>query len=98
MRRGTEHAQDRQVDPIEVVVVSTEACELCADAEAALAELATELPLRVRAVAATSEEGRSAIADHRPSMLPLVLLDGAVFSVGRLPRRKLRHVLGGDRT
>jgi len=31
--------------------------------------------------------------DHRAPMYPLVLLDGVLFSSGRLPRRKLARLL-----
>ena len=77
----------------EVVVVSAPACHLCADAQAALAELATDHPLDVRVVEAASDEGRRIVTAHRPGMFPIVLVDGALFSVGRLPRGKLRRLL-----
>jgi len=40
------------------------------------------------------------VAVHRPAMNPLVLVDGAFFSSGRLPRKKLITLLErrGDRT
>ena len=81
--------------PHDVLVVSAPACHLCADAETALHDLAHEYPLCVRTVAAHSEEGRRVIAEHRPGMFPVVLVDGVLFSVGRLPRGKLRRLLAG---
>jgi len=81
------------VTPPDVLVVSAPACHLCADAEAALAELALAYPLNARSVDASSEEGRRLVAALRPGMFPVVLVDGAVFSVGRLPRGKLRKLL-----
>jgi glutaredoxin len=77
----------------DVLVVSAPACHLCADAERALAELACSYGLNVRAVEASSDEGRHVVAEHRPAMFPVVLIDGAMFSVGRLPRGKLRKLL-----
>lgn len=79
----------------EVVVVSAPGCHLCADAEKALEELARDHPLDVRVIEASSEEGRRAVTVHRPGMFPVVLVDGALFSVGRLPRGKLRQLLEG---
>ena len=79
--------------PAEVLVVATPACHLCVDAETALAELSQSYPLAVRAVAASSDEGRRVVAEHRPGMFPVVLVDGVMFSVGRLPRGKLRKLL-----
>lgn len=79
--------------PPDIVVVSAPSCHLCADAQTALTELAREYPLAVRAVEAASDEGRRVVAVHRPGMFPVVLVDGALFSVGRLPRGKLRRLL-----
>lgn len=79
--------------PPDVLVVSAPACHLCADAETALAELTHSYALNVRTIEASSDEGRRVVAEHRPALFPVVLVDGAVFSVGRLPRGKLRKVL-----
>ncbi len=76
-----------------VTVVHTTACHFCDDARQALGELAREYPLRVVTVAADAPEGQRLLAEHRVGMFPLVLLDGAFFSQGRLPRRKLRKLL-----
>lgn len=76
-----------------ITVVHTPACHLCADAEEVLAELGREIPLTVEPVAAGSAAGAALVARHRPGMFPLVLVDGALFSTGRLPRRKLRALL-----
>ena len=80
-----------------VTVVHTDACHFCEDAQDALAEIARELPLRLELIPATSAAGAQLVRAHRPAMFPLVLVDGAYFSVGRLPRRKLRTVLAGRR-
>ncbi|KQY47958.1 glutaredoxin [Cellulomonas sp. Root137] len=79
--------------PVPVVVVHAEACHLCDDAVEALTELSRTLPLEVRVVELESAEGASLVAVHRPAMNPLVLVDGAYFSAGRLPRKKLVKVL-----
>ena len=78
---------------VEVVVVTSPACHLCEDALGALAELAREFPLSVREVDIRSEEGVAFVERHRPPMPPAVLLNGALFSCGRLPRKKLRRLL-----
>lgn len=78
-----------------VTVVHTVACHFCEDAQAALAELAGEFALTVELVAATEPRGAALIRQHGPGMFPLVLVDGEFFSVGRLPRRKLRRLLAG---
>ena len=76
-----------------VTVVHSPACHFCDDARTALGELAGQFPLAVELVAASDPRGAALLARHRAAMFPLVLLDGAFFSSGRLPRRKLRNTL-----
>jgi len=76
-----------------VTVVHAEACHFCDDAEQALALLAEEFPLEVTVIEVDSAEGRRLVDVHRPAMNPLVLVDGAYFSSGRLPRKKLTRLL-----
>lgn len=77
----------------DVLVLTSDACHLCGDAMDALEELAREHPLAIRSVAMDSEEGRALAERHRPPMPPAVLIDGELFSSGRLPRKKLRRLL-----
>ena len=76
-----------------VVVVTAPACHFCEEAIEHLAELATRHPLDVREVEITSADGARLVAEHRPALSPLVLVDGQFFSAGRLPRRKLDALL-----
>lgn len=79
----------------EVVVLSSPGCHLCEDALRALGDLAREFHLSVREVDMTSAEGARLIEVHRPLMPPAVIVDDRLFSVGRLPRKKLRRELEG---
>lgn len=79
--------------PAFVTVVESEACHFCADAQRALTELARDYPLTVRTIDVRSTEGQGLMQRHGAAMSPLVLLEGQFFSHGRLPRRKLRHLL-----
>ncbi len=79
--------------PAQITVVESDGCHFCADAADALAGLAASFPLRVRTVDARSETGSELMRRHRAAMSPLVLLDDAYFSSGRLPRRKLEKAL-----
>ena len=81
-----------------VTVVHSPACHFCEDALAALDELRRAVPLEVDVVAASDPRGRELLGRHRPGMFPLVLVDGAFFSAGRLPRAKLQALLGARRT
>jgi glutaredoxin len=82
------------VHPVQVTVVHAPACHFCEDARAALDELGRVHALTVAFVEADSDRGRELIERHRAPMFPLVLVDGAFFSSGRLPRRKLVKLLG----
>jgi alkyl hydroperoxide reductase subunit AhpF len=79
--------------PTAVTLVHAEACHFCNDAEQALALLAERFALEVSMVEVDSAEGRRLVDVHRPAMNPLVLVDGAYFSAGRLPRKKLTRLL-----
>jgi hypothetical protein len=76
-----------------ITVVRTTACHLCADAQDALVELGHTFPIRVEVLDPDTGHGQALVGAHRPAMFPLVLVDGAFFSAGRLPRRKLRALL-----
>jgi glutaredoxin len=76
-----------------VTLLVTTGCHYCEDARGELAARADLGDLELIVVSVDSEQGRELQATHRPSMFPLVLVDGKPFSVGRLPRRKLDRVL-----
>ncbi len=76
-----------------MILLSSAGCHLCEDARVSLAALATEFPISVREVDMASPEGRDLVGRYRPPMPPAILVNGAMFSVGRLPRKKLRRVL-----
>jgi hypothetical protein len=80
-------------EPVGITVVESQACHFCADAHQVLTELGTAYPLRIDTLDVRSEAGRALMTRHRAPMSPLVLLDGAFFSNGRLPRRKLERLL-----
>ena len=80
-------------DPVRITVVTAAACHFCDDAQAVLAELAQAYPLAMRQVAADSPDGQALLHAHGAGMFPLVLVVGAFFSAGRLPRRKLARLL-----
>ena len=79
--------------PIEVVVVRSPACHLCEEALDALDQMRRRFSLDVRVVEIDSPEGRTIVARHRPAIPPAVLIDGRLFSSGRLPKKKLQRAL-----
>ena len=76
-----------------VTVVHAPGCHFCEDAEENLADLAREFSLDVHSLDASDPRGAALVRQHRAPMYPLVLVDGAFFSFGRLPRGKLRKLL-----
>jgi hypothetical protein len=81
----------------EVVVLTSAGCHLCDQALATLEELSRDFSLVVREVAMDSAAGKWLVALHRPPMPPAVLVNGKLFSCGRLPRKKLVRLLGKER-
>ncbi len=77
----------------EVVLLTKEDCHFCEQAKDVLARLRGEYELRVREVALESEEGRTLALEAAAPFPPVVLLNGATFSYGRLSERKLRKAL-----
>jgi glutaredoxin len=76
-----------------VTLLVTTGCHYCEDARGELTARADVGELELEVVSVDSQQGRALQAVHRPSMFPLVLIDGDAFSVGRLPRRKLDKTL-----
>lgn len=76
-----------------VTVVTAPACHFCEDALSALTGLARAYPLTIDEVAADTPAGQALLGRHGTGMFPLVLIDGAFFSAGRLPRRKITRLL-----
>ena len=76
-----------------ITVVPSPACHFCDEADRVLAELARDHAFALERVPFDTPEGRRMVAEHRPPLSPLVLVDGRFFSSGRLPRRKLERLL-----
>lgn len=79
--------------PTQITLVHAEACHFCTDASRVLDEVSANFPIEVTGVNVASDQGAALVALHRPAMSPLVLVDGAFFSQGRLPRKKLEALL-----
>jgi glutaredoxin len=86
-------SQQSMSGPHRITLVQSEGCHFCDDAHRAVTDLARTYTLEVDTVDAHGELGRWLMQTHRASMSPLVLVDGEFFSHGRLPRRKLEHLL-----
>ncbi|HLA66972.1 MAG TPA: glutaredoxin domain-containing protein [Acidimicrobiia bacterium] len=80
--------------PIEVTLVTASGCHFCEDATRLLEDLGRSVPLAVRVVSLTSEEGRELAVRHRVPFPPILIIDGVLFGHGRISRRKLERRLG----
>ncbi|HQZ84237.1 MAG TPA: glutaredoxin [Actinomycetota bacterium] len=77
-----------------LTLVTAPGCHFCEDAHRTVKSLIEHgTPLELEVVEATSPAGFALLAEHRPAMNPLILIDGTYFSAGRLPRRKLQALL-----
>lgn len=77
----------------QITVVESSACHLCEAASEALARLAKRYPIDVLTLDSSSDDGRHLLEAHRSPMSPLILVDGKLFSWGRLSERKLSKLL-----
>lgn len=77
-----------------ITMVEAPGCHFCAEAHEALAALVHQgHPIEISTVDAWSAEGQALMQRHRAGLSPLVLVDDAFFSHGRLPRRKLDRLI-----
>lgn len=68
-------------------------CRFCEHATEVLTRVGQDHRLRVRHVELGSEHGRDLAARHGVLFAPGIVLDGVMFSYGRLSERRLRRHL-----
>jgi Alkyl hydroperoxide reductase, large subunit len=78
---------------IEVTLLTQADCQSCDIATAVLGRVGQDHPMSVHHIALDSAEGRALAARHGVLFAPGVLLDGQMFSFGRLSERRLRRHL-----
>lgn len=78
---------------MDVTLLTQDDCAFCDHAKDVLVRLADEYPLTLREVDLSSDEGRMLAEQGGVMFAPGVLVDGDVFSYGRLSERKLRKKL-----
>ncbi|WEO76057.1 thioredoxin family protein [Cryobacterium sp. SO2] len=76
-----------------ITVLTQESCPSCVNAKNTLAQLAVEYPLTIVEVPLASAEGREIANRVGIVFAPGILIDGALFSYGRLSEKKLRRHL-----
>ena len=78
---------------VDVLLLTQPACDFCDHAKAVLARLQQEFELNVEVADLDSPDGRRLAQTLAIVFAPGVLLDGELFSYGRLSERKLRKEL-----
>jgi glutaredoxin len=81
-----------------ITLLTQASCASCEQAKEALARLAVEYPLEIHEIGLATEQGLALAARHGIVFAPGVLVDGAMFSYGRLPEKKLRRYLSRRHT
>ena len=79
---------------VEVVLLTQPNCGFCDQAKAALGRVADDFELRISEIELASLEGEELALRNGVMFPPGILLDGRLFSYGRLSERKLRRELG----
>lgn len=78
---------------IEVTVLTQAHCRFCEHAVAVLERVGADYPFTLRHIDLDSDDGRALAARHGVLFAPGILLDGEMFSYGRLSERRLRRHL-----
>ncbi|GAA3137276.1 glutaredoxin [Kribbella aluminosa] len=76
-----------------VTLLTQDDCAFCDHAKTVLARVSGEHPLEIQEIRLDSAEGRALAIQHAVLFAPGVLLNGALFSHGRLSEKKLRRTL-----
>lgn len=74
----------------EFTLLTQPSCSYCDHAKEILSRTANVYPLRVTEISMQTEEGEELAIKHAILFAPGILLDGNLFSYGRLSERKLR--------
>lgn len=76
-----------------VTILTQTSCASCVEAKEVLSRLAREYPVQVQEVGLDTEHGRELATRHGVAFAPGILIDGDLFSYGRLSEKKLRRRL-----
>lgn len=78
---------------VPITLLTQPACGLCDVAKSILSRLGEHYPLSVTEISLDTEAGRRLAAQAAVVFAPGVLVDGQLFSFGRLSESKLRRLL-----
>ena len=81
-----------------VTVLTQPACSMCDFAKQVLTRVGLDYPLDIREIQLDSPTGRTLATEHAVLFAPGILVDGELFSYGRLSEKKLRRHMAGTAT
>lgn len=76
-----------------ITILTQESCPSCVTAKSTLAQIKGEYPVEVVEIPLGTEEGRELAKRVGIVFAPGILIDGELFSYGRLSEKKLRRHL-----
>ncbi len=74
----------------DITLLTQSSCAFCDHAKEILSRLTADYSLNVHEIRLDTEEGRKLAIQHAVMFAPGVLIDGQLFSYGRLSEKKLR--------
>lgn len=81
----------------EITILTQDSCAFCDQAKQILSHLAMDYPLSIQEIGLNTEEGRKLAIQHLVMFAPGILIDGKLFSYGRLSEKKMRFHLNRER-
>jgi glutaredoxin len=82
---------------VNVTVLTQPSCVYCDHAKEILSRLAPDYSLDISEVGLQTEEGRKLAVTNGVMFAPGILIDGKLFSFGRLSEKKLKFKLDRER-
>ncbi len=79
--------------PAQITLLTQPSCSMCTHAKSVLHRLKQEYRLSIQELDLTSPDGQQLASRAGVMFAPGLLLDGQMFSFGRVPERKLRRAL-----
>ncbi|TFC96774.1 thioredoxin family protein [Cryobacterium breve] len=76
-----------------ITILTQASCHACDQAKLVLSRLAADYSFRVETIGLDTDEGRALAARNGVMFAPGVLIDGVMFSYGRLSEKRLRRHL-----
>lgn len=74
----------------DITLLTQPSCAFCDQAKEVLSRLTVDYALNVHEIRLETEEGRKLATQHAVMFAPGILIDGKLFSYGRLSENKLR--------